>query len=67
MLVSVLSALARLDVDPWQAADELARLPQAEAIQRLALLIAPLPDGPATHRDPRRTADRLIALLPRPG
>jgi len=67
MLVSVLSALARLDVDPWQAADELARLPQAEAIQRLALLIAPLPDGPSTHRDSGKTADRLIALLPRPG
>ena len=45
----------------------LARLPQAEAIQRLALLIAPLPDGPSTHRDLGTTADRLIALLPRPG
>jgi hypothetical protein len=67
MLVSVLSALARLDIDPWQAADELARLPQAEAIQRLALLIAPLPDGPSTHRDPVTSADRLIALLPRLG
>src|ERR1700722_275587 len=67
MLVSVLSALARLDVDPWQAADDLARLPQAEAIQRLALLIAPLPDSPSTHRDLGTTADRLIALLPRPG
>jgi hypothetical protein len=27
MLLSVLSALARLDLDPWQEAAELARLP----------------------------------------
>jgi hypothetical protein len=67
MLVSVLSALARLDVDPWQEANELARLPQADAIERLALLIAPLPDGPSTHRDIGTTAGRLIALLPRQG
>jgi hypothetical protein len=63
-LLSVLSALARLDVDPWQEADELTRLPRDAAIQRLAAWIAALPDGPSAHLDPGRIADRLIALLP---
>jgi hypothetical protein len=64
MLLSVLSALARLDVDPWQEANDLARLPREAAIQRLALLIAPSPDGLSTHQDPGTIAGRLIALLP---
>jgi hypothetical protein len=65
MLLSVLSALARLDIDPWQEAAALARLPGRTAIQRLAGLIAALPDGPSAHRDPEPIATRLIALLPR--
>ena len=65
MLLSVLSALARLDVDPWQEAAKLARLPGETAIQRLASLIAGLPDGPSMHLDPGTIAARLIALLPR--
>ena len=40
MLLSVLSALARLDVDPWQEAADLARLPRDSATQRLTALIA---------------------------
>jgi hypothetical protein len=65
MLLSVVSALARLDVDPWQEADELARLPREAATQRLALLIAALPGGPSTHPGLGKIAGRLIALLPR--
>jgi hypothetical protein len=65
MLLSVVSALARLDVDPWQQADELARLPREAATQRLALLIAALPGGPSAYPDPGTIAGRLIALLPR--
>ena len=34
MPLSVLSALARLDIDPWQEADKLARLPGETATQR---------------------------------
>jgi hypothetical protein len=46
MLLSVVSALARLDVDPWQEAGELARLPPESAIARLASRISALPkDG----------------------
>ena len=62
MLLSVVSALARLDVDPWEEADELARLPGESATQRLASLISALPDGPP---DSRTVATRLIGLLPR--
>lgn len=65
MPLSVLSALARLEVDPWQEAAKLARLPGATATERLASLIASLPDEPSTHRDPGTIAARLVALLPR--
>jgi hypothetical protein len=65
MLLSVLSALARLNVDPWQEAATLALLPGETATQRLAALIAALPDEPSAHRDPRTIAAGLIALLPR--
>jgi hypothetical protein len=65
MRLSVLSALARLEVDPWQEAAKLAGLPGATATARLASLIALLPDEPSMHRDPDRIAARLVALLPR--
>jgi hypothetical protein len=65
MLLSVLSALARLDVDPWQEAATLAQLPKNTATERLASLIATLPDGSLARPDPRTIAGRLIALLPR--
>jgi hypothetical protein len=66
MLLSALSALARLDLDPWQEAAKLAGLPGETAIRRLASLIAALPDGPSTHPDPGTVAARLVALLPHP-
>ena len=66
MLLSALSALARLDLDPWQEAAKLAGWPRETAIQRLASLIAGLPDRPSIHQDPGTIAARLIALLPRP-
>ena len=65
MLLSVLSALARQDLDPWREAAELASLPRETAIRRLSSLIAALPDElPASHDAPS-VATRLIALLPR--
>jgi hypothetical protein len=67
MHLSVLSALARLDVDPWQEAGELARLPAESAIARLASRIAALPDDSSTHPDPGTISGRLIVLLPRQG
>jgi len=64
-LLSVLSALARLDVDPWQEAASLARMSRESATQRLASLIVALPGGLLAHLDSRTIAIRLIALLPR--
>jgi hypothetical protein len=66
MLLSVLSALARLDVDPWQEAADLARLPGSAATERLTSLIAALPGRPASQPDPGTISARLIALLPSP-
>jgi hypothetical protein len=63
--LSVLSALARADVDPWQEAAELARMPGETATERLVSLIATVPGGLSTHPDPGTVAARLIALLPR--
>lgn len=63
--LSVVSALARLDIDPWQEADTLARLPRETATQRLASLIAALPNAPSANLDPGTIAARLIVRLPR--
>ena len=67
ILLSVLSALARLDFDPWQEAANLARMPRESATKRLASLILALPGGPLAHLDARTIAARLIALLPHRG
>ena len=64
MPLSVLSALARLDIDPWLEAAELAQLPRETATQRLASSIAALPDGSTAHLEHGTIAARLIALLP---
>jgi hypothetical protein len=64
MLVSVLSGLARSDVDPWQEAAKLAQLPGDAATGELATLIGALPDRAASYPDPRTIATRLVALLP---
>jgi hypothetical protein len=64
MLLSVLSALARKDIDPWQEAARLSRLPRAAATDSLCAMIGALPAGVAHPADPRSIAERLIALLP---
>lgn len=64
MPLTVLSALSRLSVDPWEEAAELSELPKETAAQRLASLIARLPGG-RWAQDAKAIADRLIELLPR--
>jgi len=59
--LSVLSALARLDVDPWREAKSLARMPRAAAVVRLTALIDSLPHETAGGV----CAADLVALLPR--
>jgi len=63
-LLSVLSALARLDIDPWQEAGDLTHMSRERATQRLASLISALPGGPLAHLDAGTVAARLIKLLP---
>jgi hypothetical protein len=65
MFLSVLSALARLDLDPWQEAADLARLPFDAAVGRFSKLITTLPDQFSVMRDSGAIATRVIALLPR--
>jgi hypothetical protein len=63
-VLSVVSVLARLDVDPWKEAIDLARMPKHQATDRLASLIASLPKGSTAGLAPDAIAGRLVALLP---
>ena len=64
MTLSVFSGFARLDLDPWAEAERLARMPAGEATEALASSIGHMSDLwlPA---EARRTAERLVLLLPR--
>ena len=62
--LSVLSALARSDLDPWTEAGILSRMAPENAIQRLAFLISTLPGGTLADVNHRTVAARLVALLP---
>jgi hypothetical protein len=63
MLLSVLSALARLDLDPWFEAASLSRLPAAAATERLTSLLSSLPSSQLKASAPA-TIMRLVELLP---
>jgi hypothetical protein len=65
MQLSVLSGLARSNLDPWQEAAKLAELPGKTAVERLTSLIETLPGKAWARPDARAVATRLIALLPR--
>ena len=62
--LSVLSALARLDVDPWQETASLARMPRDRATERMTAVIAAVRKDLATSLAAEAIAARLIALLP---
>lgn len=64
MQLSVLSALARQNIDPWEQATCWSRLPEHTATQELASLISALPEGLSARPEPETIAARLIALLP---
>ncbi len=63
--LSVLSALARLDVDPWLEATSLARMPREAATERLTALIDALPREPASAIPSITNVADLVALLPK--
>lgn len=62
--LSVVSALARLDLDAWAEAAQLARLPRDAAADKLSVLIRMLTECPQAVRDSHKIAVRLVALLP---
>jgi hypothetical protein len=64
MPLTVLSALARMDVDPWEEASKLTQLPKSSAVTQLATLLGALRNAPVGALDPARIAAPLIALLP---
>lgn len=63
--VTVLSMLARLGVDPWGEASDLAKLPEGAARQRLEALMTRFHDVPTPVPDLSRIVSGLLALLPR--
>jgi hypothetical protein len=65
MPLSVISALTRLGVDPWDEAARLAALPKALAAEALAPMIARLSIDQSLRRsDDVAVAQRLAGLLP---
>ena len=64
MQLTVLSALARQGVDPWQEAGRLAKLPRAAAVDGLAQMIAAMPACPWSFADATAIAARLVNMLP---
>jgi hypothetical protein len=64
--LSVLSALTRLDIDPWAEGARLSNLPKEAAARALVALIALFPDDRRSPSDVREIAARLVELLPKP-
>ena len=64
MPLSVVSALTRLGVDPWEEAARLAALPKALAAEALAPMIARLPIARPALSDSLVITRRLVELLP---
>ena len=64
MPLNVVSALTRLDVDPWGEAARLAALPKGLAAEALEPLIAQLPILRRQQSDNRAISQRLAELLP---
>jgi hypothetical protein len=63
--LTLLTVLARLGVDPWEEAAELAALPTEPAMQRLAARLESRANAPASADDTVNLASRLIKLLHR--
>ncbi len=65
--LSVLSLLARMNLDPWQEAGNLAGLPVEAAAKRLTVSFDALMDPVLRAANTQETVLRLLALLPPPG
>ena len=65
--LTVLSALARLGLDPWGEAARLSKLPKKAATSALAAAIGALPEGDWKVSERQSIAVRLVSCLPRRG
>jgi hypothetical protein len=65
MPLSVLSALTRLGLDPWEEADRLSSLRNREAVEQLARLIAELPGNSRPLAETRGIASGVVPMLPK--
>jgi len=63
--VTVLSALARLDLEPWTEARELSRLGREDAQVRLTTHFEAMTDIPALALASAGRAAKLVSLLPK--
>ncbi len=63
--LTVISALARLDLNPWDEAARLAQLPRAGAIDELTAVIRDQETEDWQPTDPRSIATRLVDFLPK--
>jgi hypothetical protein len=63
--LTVLSALTRLDLDPWGEAARLSALPEEAAVRALAAVVALLPEGNWKAADSGTIAARLVSSLPK--
>jgi hypothetical protein len=63
--LSVISALARLGLDPWDEAGRLSSLSKREAVEQLARLIAELPSSCRPLAEARKIAGGLVERLPK--
>lgn len=63
--LSMVSALTRLGLDPWEEAGRLSSLGKREAVEQLARLIAELPGSGRSLAEARELADGLVGQLPK--
>ena len=63
--VSVISMLARLEIDPWSEASDLAAMPEGRARKRLNGLITRFKDVPLLKEKQAQIVSALLGLLPR--
>ena len=63
--LSMISAITRLGLDPWQEAGRLSSLARSEAVEQLTRLIAEIPGIVRPVGEAREIADGLVGLLPK--
>ena len=67
MRLSVLSALARMNIDPWEEASRLAAMPKAIAEKTLLSILDRVSGRSWKSPEAAAIAARLVGLLPQPG